>query len=598
MAKVLFINPTTRHLGIPLTVYPPLGVLSISAVLRNAGHEVRFLDADVEEIGLECIQQAVRDFSPQMVGITMSTLQCRSAFELAKMIRRLSEKVWIIVGGPHPSALKGEILNSCSSIDIVVYGEGEATALELAEMVDDGRSLKGIQGICFRDETTIVVNPPRKQIENLDSLPRPALDLAMPIRRYQGSYPVGARPSIQLMASRGCPFNCTFCSNSVWGRKLRLRSPKSVLDEVEWLRNDFKVKEIFFQDDTFNANRDWFETICNGIIDRGLNRKIVFRAPFRANEELIDSKILRLAKQAGFWMIFYGVESGNQKILNSVNKNLKLAEIERAFRLTKKLGIKTYASFMIGNLGENRSTVRETIDFALRLDPDFYGFAIANPYPGSELYKVAKERGYINSGFDGYSLSKYVMDGGDLSAKDVNELVNEAYNAIEARRTTWHYKLKKHWPKISHVPPEKHLDHYPMKKPDLDLLGNEILMGYSDWDVLGTGWYALENGPPRFRWTERKANAYMKGHNNAAKLFIRSLTRFDGLRLTVSVNHSISRKFVMGTNWTLLEIPIKGLKGDVLRVDLETERSWIPDELLGNGDPRHLGVAVEKMWIE
>ncbi len=598
MARVLFINPSTRHQGTALTVFPPLGILSICAILRNAGHEVRFIDADIDEIRPENVQQTIKTLAPQVVGITMSTLQFRSAIETAEMIKRVAEGTVIVVGGPHPSALKDEILKSCSSIDVVVYGEGEITTVELVRAIEDERSLKGIKGLCFREGMNVIVNPPREPIEDLDSLPKPALDLAMPIRRYPGAYPVGARPSIQFLASRGCPFHCTFCSNSVWGRRLRLRSPESVLDEVEDLWNDFRVREVFFQDDTFNVKRDWFEAICNGILERGLQQKMVFKAPFRANERLLDLEMLKLAKKAGFWMIFYGVESGSQEILNSVKKDLKREEIERAFKLTKRAGIKTYASFMIGNLGENRRTVQETIDFAIKLDPDFYGFAVATPYPGSELYEVAKERGLINSGFDGYGLSRYVIGGGDISPQDVAGMVNEAYQAMEARRSAWHYKLKRHWLNSGHVLPEKHLDHYPVKEPDRDLLGEEILMGDSDWDVLGKGWYGLENAPPRFRWTERKATAYMRGHEGAAKLLIRSLTGPDGLGLSVSVNRVASRKFIVGTNWTVLEVPLKGVTSDILRVDLVAERSWVPDELLGNGDLRQLGVAIERMWIE
>ena len=135
-----------------------------------------------------------------------------------------------------------------------------------------------------RDGPDIISNDPRAPIDDLDSIPRPALELAGRIRRYPGAYPVGARPSIHIMASRGCPFQCTFCSNPVWERKLRRRSPQSILDEVEDLITGFGVREVFFQDDTFNIDRRWFESICNGLIERGLNKKAIFKAPFRANE--------------------------------------------------------------------------------------------------------------------------------------------------------------------------------------------------------------------------------------------------------------------------------------------------------------------------
>lgn len=597
MARVLFINPSTRHHGTCLTVYPPLGVLSLSATLREAGHEVKFLDADIEEVGLVGIQRQVMDFVPQVVGITMNTLQSKSALEIAEAIKRADKNAMIAVGGPHPSALKDEILNSCRAIDAVVYGEGEATTTELVRAVEEGRSLEGIKGVCFREEGGVMINPPREPIEDLDSLPRPALDLAMPIRKYPGSYPVGARPTIQIMASRGCPFHCTFCSNAVWGRRLRVRSPESILEEIEDLEKDYKVREVFFQDDTFNMNRDWFEAICNGLIERGLNEKMVFRAPFRANERLVDRDMLKLAKQAGFWMIFYGVESGSQEILDSIKKNLKKEEIERAFSLTKKAGIKTYASFMIGNLGEDRKTVRETMDFALKLNPDFYGFAMATPYPGSELYEVAQKDGLIKSGFEGYALSSYVMDGGGLSPQDVEELVQEAHRLMENRRSSWLYRLEERL-NAGHRPLERHFDYYPVKEPDIELLGTEITMGETDQDVLGSGWYALENWPPRIRWTERRATAFLKRESSSRKLCIRTVTSVDGLALMVYGNGKLARKFEIGTQWMTYQFSLEGISAEVIRLDLESDKPWVPDELLGNGDRRSLGVAVEKIWQE
>ena len=285
---------------------------------------------------------------------------------------------------------------------------------------------------------------------------------------------------------------------------------------------------------------------------------MIFRSPFRANEKLLDPDMLRLAKQAGFWMIFYGVESGSQMILDSVKKNLRKEEIERAFRLTKKAGIRTYASFMIGNLGENRKTVQDTIDFALKLNPDFYGFAMATPYPGSELYEVAKDKGLISAGFEGYGLSRYVMEGGELSARDVEELTQEAYRSMEARRSSWRYRLKESMHSRSGLP-QRHRDYYPVKEPDLELLGTEITMGVSDWDVLGAGWHALENAPPQFRWSEKRATAFLKKENGSGKLCVRAMTRLDGLGLKISVNHEATKKFVMGEAWAVLQVPLEGM---------------------------------------
>ncbi len=596
MTRVLFINPNTRHLGTILTFYPPLGVLYISSVLREKGYDVKMVDADIDDIGPAEIRRIVSEYAPFVVGITMNALQSRSAFETADLIREEDDKIRIVVGGPHPSALRGDILRRCRSIDAVVYGEGEVTFLELVRAFEEGRSLNGIEGVCFRHGEEIVVNEPREPINDLDSLPRPALDLVAPIRRYPGPYPVGARPTMYVMASRGCPFRCTFCSNPVWGRRVRFRSADSVLSEVEWLREKFKVREVFFQDDTFNLNRDWFESICEGIIERGLNEKIVFKAPFRADEKLLDSEMLRLARRAGFWMIFYGVESGNQDILNSLKKNLTLEEIERAFKLTKRAGIKTYASFMIGNLGETRATVQDTIEFVKRIDPDYYGFAIATPYPGSEFYALAERQGYLEPGFEEYDLSKYVLKTERFAPGEVEELVDHAHASLEGHRRSRIYRLRRLLRGSDRRVQED--DYFPaLRAPDDELLAREVVMGENDWDVLGPGWYAMENWPPKVRWTGKRATAYLK-KKDENQLCMRVVTACDNLKFKLYTNNKVDAFVLRSDDWRTLRVPLREVEGNPLKVEIEVDETWIPDEMIKNGDRRELGVAVERIWLE
>lgn len=595
--KILLVNPNTRYLGMLLTVYPPMGLLYISSVLIKAGYDVRFVDADIDNLTHAQIHDAIRDYNPDLIGITMNTLQSKAAYDLANSIRQQNE-VRIVIGGPHPSAMKGEALKKCRSIDFAVLGEGEVTFLELIKALEEDYSLYNVKGICFRDGEEIKENEPCPPIENLDQIPFPALNLAAPIRRYPGPYPVGARPSIHVMASRGCPFQCTFCSNPVWERKLRFRSPKSVLSEVEWLSEMFKVKEIFFQDDTFNIKRDWFEAICNGLIERGLNKKLVFKSPFRANERLLDMDLLRLAKKAGFWMIFYGVESGNQNILDSVKKNLSLEDIERAFKLTKKAGIRTYASFMIGNIGENRATIQDTINFAKRIDPDYYGFAVAIPYPGSEFHELARASGYIDENFDKFDLNKYLLRSGSFKPGEIEELAKQAYCAMEDYRRSKLYRLEKLLRRESLIDGRSYLDYYPaLVPPDLEILEPEVTMGNNEWDVLGPGWYALENWPPKVRWTGKKATAYLKRKIDGNQLCINVITSRDGLRLRVSVGDDCAEVTLKSSKWTTIRLPLDNqAKGSRLRVEFEVDRAWIPDEIIKNGDTRSLGVAVERLW--
>ena len=603
--KALFINPNTRYLGTLLTVYPPMGILYLSSTLIEAGHEVKIIDADIDNLNYPDIDRIISEYRPDMIGITMNTLQSRSAFETAARIKQ-NHDIKIIAGGPHPSALKEEVLRRCKSLDAVVYGEGEETLLELVKYSEEGRDLSGVKGICFRDvDGEIKTNEPREPISDLNSLPRPALHLADPIYRYPGPHPTGARPSIQVLASRGCPFQCTFCSNPVWERKIRLRSAESVLSEVEWLRKSFKVREIFFQDDTFNINRAWFEEICNGLIERGLNKKIIFKSPFRANEKLVDRELLKLAKKAGFWMIFYGVESGNQEILNSVKKNLRLEEIERAFKLTREAGIKTYGSFMIGNLGESRSTVQDTISFARKIDPDYYGFAIATPYPGSELYYLAKKAGILKADFEEYTLNRYVLETENFNPGEVEELARHAHKALEDHKSSLGYRLRKcisfDCLSIDRIfNRATNLDHFvALQPPDEEIMDKEIVMGENDWEVLGPGWYNLENWPPKIRWTGKKATAYLKNENNLNYLSIRLLTSIKEQNLEIRVNGRTAGSYLLDSpGWRSLKVPLDNLESNLVKVDLEVKDAWTPDRILKNGDRRKLGVAVERIWLD
>lgn len=600
MSHILFINPNTRHLGSLLTVYPPMGVLCLASTLRKDGHEVELLDADMDALTDSEVARKVTNCRPDLVGITMNALQARPAYEIASLIREAVPEVKIVAGGPHPSAVREGVLKKCRSMDAVVYGEGEVTISELVKTFDEGEDLEMVKGICFRDGNEIVVNEPRDPIEDLDSLPLPALDLAVPIRRYPGAYPVGGRPGIQVMASRGCPFSCTFCSNPVWCGKVRFRSPESILAEVEWLAETFKVREVFFQDDTFNLKRDWFEAICDGIIERGLNKSLVFKSPFRANEKLLDMDLLRLAKEAGFWMIFYGVESGNQEILDSVKKNLKLEEIERAFRLTKKAGIKTYASFMVGNLGETRATVEDTVRFAKKIDPDYYGFAVATPYPGSEFFDEAVNKGYIDTDFDDFDLKRYVLRTESFASGEVEELAKDAYQSLEDMKSSWIYRLKSRLLCRSSAGSACG-DYIPaLKPPSEEILGEEIIMGESDWNVLGSGWYDLEIWPPMVRWTEKRATAYLRKGEGSRELCAKVSTSLPGLVVWIFVDDKRVGEFRLDTpGWEVLRVDLKdpGASGR-LKVKIEVEKTWIPEDVVGNDDRRDLGVAVERIWVE
>ena len=229
--------------------------------------------------------------------------------------------------------------------------------------------MRKILGLAFRQNEKITINPPRPFIQELDDVPMPDLDIAQPLKRYPGVFPYLQSPSLHTITSRGCPFSCSFCSNPVWGHKVRRHSINRILDEMERLIKQYNAREIYIMDDTLNVPIDRAKAVFKGVIKRGLHEKSFFRCCFRANEKMVDKELLRLAEQANVWLIFYGVETGNAKISLKINKKITLDEMERAIRLTREAGIRTICSFMIGNLDETFQTVRDTIEFAKNWHP-------------------------------------------------------------------------------------------------------------------------------------------------------------------------------------------------------------------------------------
>ena len=600
-------------MGVLYTVYPPLGLLYIASVLIENKHNVSIIDADIDDLSLEDIKQQIKIHSPDVVGITSNTFQIKSAFETANAVKYIDSSIIVILGGPHPSIVQKEIFDTCKAIDIAVIGEGELTMVEILQAIEKNDNFSEIKGISYKDNGEIKINPPREFIDDLDTLPFPALELVMPIERYPGPRPTGAKPTIQIMASRGCPFKCTFCSNPVWGNTVRHRSPESIIGEINWLYTKFNVKEIFFQDDTFNLNREWFEKICHGIINNGFNDKILFKSPFRVNKKLVDEDILKLARKAGFWMIFYGVESGNQDMLNITQKGTTLKEIERAFKLTKKAGIKALASFMIGNINETPETIKDTIDFAKKIDPDYFGFAIATPYPGSEFYNTAKERGYLQvNDYSKYDLTKYILKTEYLSETEVENFAHYATLSVNKYQESLIRKIKKIvglFYKLGFkrilwdVKGESinNLDYLPIYSADVkhSFLEQSLIMGITDYCSLGHGWHSLENWPPAIRWTSLKASAYLKSDQTFKKVFIKAITHYPNINAKISIDKQFIKAFSFNdTEWNVLEIDLPDFDTNIIEVLFEVDKTWIPDEIMKNGDTRELGIAVHKIWLE
>jgi len=410
----------------------PLGLAYIAAVLREANHSVILLDSENMDMTYEDVGILIKKENPDIVGITCATVNFGNAVRLAKVAKQSADPL-VILGGIHATALPDDVLKDHTEIDLVVIGEGEITMRELCNAMSSGGKVDyaSIAGLAFRNEAgQIEKSPPRPLIMDLDSLPFPARDL-LPLEKYnvqlQMSNTFGIKAT--MISSRGCPNHCTFCSSHLtMGRRVRFRGIKSVVDEMEHLVNEYNVKYIMFYDDTFTINYKRTVEICNEFIARKL--KVHWFAHARVNT--VDENLLRLMKRAGCSHVSFGVESGNQTILNNIKKGTTLDQARKAVKACQRAGIKTMSTFMFGNPGETAETINDTIDFAVELNPDQAVFSVLVPLPGTEVFN--KYHGVLFDTSPNWEDFKTVVTSNKLALKS-KTLTTEML--IKALHTAW-----------------------------------------------------------------------------------------------------------------------------------------------------------------
>jgi anaerobic magnesium-protoporphyrin IX monomethyl ester cyclase len=411
--KTLLINPPFQS----RYSQPPLGLAILAAVLEKNGYPVKILDMPALGFSETVLSKIICQEKPHFVGITATTLTIGSAANIAKKIKKIDDTIVVILGGAHVTIMPIKTMQEIPEIDIVISGEGGQTLLELIKCLEmGGEGISNVAGITYRDDNQIKSTYPRPLLSNLDELPFPSFHL-LPLTRYLLHPPFGRRsPAMPIITSRGCPYRCLFCSKSVFGNKYRSNSPDYVINEIRLLNERFGIKEIKFYDDVFTIDRKRVMTICRELKKQKID--ILWTCETRVN--LVDAELLRTMKDAGCYMIAYGVESGSQQILDKIRKDIKLAEVIKAFKLTHDAGIGTIAYLMIGCPEETTETINATIKFASHLDCDFAQFSIATPYPGTELFDLAIKDGEVSNDWNQYSYDKPFFQTSTLSK---NELI-------------------------------------------------------------------------------------------------------------------------------------------------------------------------------
>ena len=465
--RVLLVNPPFfRFRGLPINKFP-IGLGYLKAVVRGEPSvTVDVYDADYSpsykrharmvwsSANVEKFVSRVLDpeywiykeilgriaaFSPDIIGLTVLT----PAFEIVQIMTRkikeeISADVLIVVGGSHAAA-DPEELAKIKSIDLVVRGEGEVTFKEIVQKYRENSDVRQVRGISYYDENqkSVVHNPVMPLIQDLDKLPFPdrtSSFLEKPRPEYYG----------RMITSRGCPYSCYFCSTqSIWGRKVRFRSPENVVAEMKELKNIYKVPNIHFSDDNFTLSKERTHNICELIRHQvpGIEWLVLERA------DLADKSVFNDMKEAGCVQVLFGIESGSQKVLDRMRKGITIEQARQAVKTCKDVGLKQTAFFMIGHPGETRSDIQDTINLAMELDPSDILINIVTPYPGTELYEIAKRDNLLDFRywFELQIEAKVVMKTGELTVDEVSREVRRARAIFERRylRKLWKQALKR-----------------------------------------------------------------------------------------------------------------------------------------------------------
>lgn len=394
--RVALINPPVREIverEYDTPNYPNISIGYLAGYLQHKGLDLLVLDCKLGRVSLEEMLRRLAAYKPDVVGVTSMTHEFNQARLVAALVRRQHPGCRIVLGGIHVSALPEDSLTECPEADYLVLGEGEVALWEICEALENGGDPTHVAGIAYRGPNGDPrFTESRTWDQNLDAMPRPAWDLFPKAEMYP------------IVASRGCSFRCTFCMRAL-GNRFRFRSPESICDEMEWAIDSFGAKTIDFYDEIFATRSKHTDKVLDEMIRRNLGDRVQWYALGRVN--WADRNLFTKLRRAGCYMIGFGVESGDEKILKIIKKDLTIAQTHKAVRMAKECGLKVVTFFILGHPYETKQTAKATIKLAVDLNPDQLAIGIMIPFPGTEIYDLAVrgEGGYklLSRNWDDYN---------------------------------------------------------------------------------------------------------------------------------------------------------------------------------------------------
>ncbi|MDP3766167.1 MAG: radical SAM protein [Nanoarchaeota archaeon] len=439
--KILLISPpypkdnifrkSMKNLG---AVLPPLGIAYIAAMLEREGHKVKIIDgpawATVFEYSFDDLEKDIKEFNPDVAGVSASNSQIEHAKKAISLAKSINNDCVVILGGTLISADPKALL-SFEDVDFGVYGEADLTFPEIIKAIETKEPVEGKEGVIWRENGEVKFLKP-KSIINLDQVPMPARHL-LKMEIYRPS-PANYRklPATTIMTSRGCPYQCIFCSRPTEGTAFRAHSAERVVEEIEHLVNEYGIRDIQIFDDTFSLIPSRVEKICKLMIEKKID--VWWNCMTRVDK--INPELLALMKKAGCYEIGFGIESGSDRILQFIKKATTTDLVRKGVKMTKDAGIDVRGFFMIGFPTETRDEIMQTIEFAKELDVDVAQFMVSTPFPGTEMWEIAKANGTISddwSSFTFYAPDKVPFSSDLLSEKEIIALYRRAYTSFYLR---------------------------------------------------------------------------------------------------------------------------------------------------------------------
>ena len=406
------------------SVLPPYSLLQIASLLRKKGHKVDLIDANGEDIKYPAFEKLLseKDYDAVIFRFTPTT------FDWDMLVATISKKYFnaFTIGICYTLGnFARTVLNEAKDLNFYIWHEYEVVAPELIDQLSTGGDLSNVAGIAYHCDGEIQVNKDAQPIQNYDDIPLPAYDLLKSFQFYYGNTKHG-QPFTIMYSSKGCTYSCIYCT--VAKTKWKARSAESVIGELLHLKNNYNIKTVMFFDETFTMDRKRVEKITQAIVDEKLNIKWYCNS----RVDLIDMDLLKKMKQAGCGAVSLGIESGSQKIMTGANKKASVEKASEAIKMVKDAGIKVNCSFIFGLPGENWDTVNETIDFVRQTLPTGAQFNVVAPYPGTKLYDIAIEKGWITkqTDFRGMFQHESIMRTDELTTEELESARKKAYKAI------------------------------------------------------------------------------------------------------------------------------------------------------------------------